>query len=107
MRIRLLGLFAFSLLLIGLMSLLVVSAGDAPLPPSPERQALVALPMAAPVSAQPDDLPLPRLPVVSVQTRAAVSLAGAPMSDANGLPLGGGSYAEAAHAAFHYSDEAG
>lgn len=109
MKKRLLWLGLLYLALLFAFGLLAVSAEEFSPPPA---QAQYLLPPSAAIQ----DLqgvvdsgryrslaaPLPAfLPVARPMPRQTL------FSDANGIPLSGGSYADAAFAAFHFSDEAG
>ncbi|MHC1785913.1 MAG: hypothetical protein AB9880_02445 [Christensenellales bacterium] len=107
MKTRLLWLLLLALGLLCALGLLVVSAeaGDLPRPPA-TMPAAAALPppQAIPRADEtPEPLPLSGAPDVTDSASSRPCLA----SDANGLPLGGGSHADSAYCAFHFSDEAG
>ena len=109
MKIRLLWLGLLCLAFLIAMGLLVVSAEALPPPPPRAQYFLPPLPAAASAQQASDSavyrpawLALRVYPqVLSPTFRHLI------VSDANGTPLRGGSYADAAFAAFHFSDEAG
>ena len=109
MRTRLLWLGLLCLAFLLALGLLVVSAEE--LPPPPVQAQFLLLPLdTIRDSHVADDSSKHRFPVVPIWANFRVAR---PMlrqilsSDANGIPLSGGSYIDAAYTAFHFSDEAG
>jgi hypothetical protein len=106
-RLMWLGLLCLALLLA--LGLLVVSAEELPPPPA---QAQYLLPPSAIIldSQGAVDIGRYRSPLVSLPASLSIVsriLSQTLSSDANGIPLNGGSYTDAAYTAFHFSDEAG
>lgn len=106
-RLLCLGLLCLALLLA--MGLLVVSAEELPPPPAPAQYLLPPLDTIRD-SHGTVDCGSNRFPVVPLWANLRVAhpmLRRTLSSDANGIPLSGGSYTDAAYTAFHFSDEAG
>lgn len=109
MKTRLLWLGLLCLAFLFALGLLVVSAEALPMPTPRPQYFLSALP-ASDSAGQTADSAVCR--PVCLSRRVCLQVP-CPMfrrlleSDANGTPVTGGSYADAAFAAFHFSDEAG
>ena len=109
MKTRLLWLGLLCLAFLFALGLLAVSAEA--LPPPPPRAQYFLPPFPAAVSAgYAADSAVYRPACLSLRAYLQVpcpTFRHLLVSDANGTPLTGGSYADAAFAAFHFSDEAG
>ena len=109
MKTRLLWLGLLCLALLFSLGLLVVSAEELQPPPV---QAQYLLPAAVDFHAAQRVVdfsgygPL-AAPCQSIAPAIHLTIPQTLSSDANGIPLSGGSYIDAAYAAFHFSDEAG
>jgi hypothetical protein len=109
MRTRLLWLGLLCLALLFSLGLLVVTAEELP-PPPVQAQYLMPTVVDFRAAQRAADFGGHSLLAAPCQSIAPVMRLTIPQTlsrDANGIPLSGGSYADAAYTAFHYPDEAG